>query len=67
VDASRVNVESRAAQLQAEIEEAQLRVEEANRRAARILELSRKARKGQATAEELAELDRLEESGGGTT
>src|SRR5262245_60543790 len=42
-------------------EEAESRAGEAEQRARRLAELSRKARRGQATPEELQELDRLEE------
>jgi Uma2 family endonuclease len=52
--------ERNAAQQQAE--QARRRAEQAERRAARLAELSRKVRRQEATAEELAELDRLEES-----
>jgi Uma2 family endonuclease len=43
---------------------AQQRADQAERRAARLAELGRKARKGQATPEELQELERLEEQAG---
>ena len=43
-------------------DEARKQADEANRRARRLAELGRKARRGEATAEEIAELERLEES-----
>src|SRR5262249_51190732 len=43
------------------IDEARQRADEAEQRAARLAELSRKARRGQASPEELQELDGLEE------
>jgi Uma2 family endonuclease len=51
-------------QAQQRADEAQQRAEQAERRAARLAELGRKARKGQATPEELQELERLEEQTG---
>ncbi len=55
--------ELEAARRQAEqrAEQAEQRAGQAEQRAARLAELSRKARRGQATAAELQELDRLEE------
>src|SRR5438477_653580 len=47
-------------ELEAARRRAEQRAEQAEWRAARLAELSRKARRGQATAEELQELDRLE-------
>jgi Uma2 family endonuclease len=49
-------------QLKAAQEQAQQRVAQLEQRAARLAELSRKARRNLATPEELAELDRLEET-----
>ncbi len=46
---------------------AERRIEEFQRRAARLAELSRKARRGQAGADELQELERLEDQTGQTT
>jgi len=43
-----------------QVEQARQQVEQAKQRVARLAELSRKARQGQATPPELAELDRLE-------
>jgi Uma2 family endonuclease len=53
--------ERRADQAEQRADQAEQRVDQAERRAARVAELSRKARRGQASAEELQELDRLEE------
>jgi Uma2 family endonuclease len=53
--------EQRADQTQQRADQARQRAEAAEQRAARLAELSRKARRGQASAEELAELERLEE------
>jgi Uma2 family endonuclease len=47
-------------ELEAERQRQQQRAEAAEKRAARLAELSRKVRRGQASAEELAELERLE-------
>jgi Uma2 family endonuclease len=43
-------------------DQAEQRADQAEQRGARLAELSRKARKGEASAEELAELDRLEQA-----
>jgi Uma2 family endonuclease len=57
--------ELEAARLAAEqrVAHAEQRAQHAEQRAARLAELSRKARRQQATAEELAELERLEQEG----
>ena len=48
-------------ELEAARRQAERRADQAERRAARLAELSRKARRGQASPEEVQELDRLEE------
>jgi Uma2 family endonuclease len=50
-----------ADQAKQQADQAGLRAQQAEQRAARIVELSRKVRRGQASAEELQELERLEE------
>jgi Uma2 family endonuclease len=54
-------------ELEAAREQAEQRASQAEQRAARLAELGRKARRGLATAEELQELDRLEEPSGPAT
>jgi Uma2 family endonuclease len=55
-----------ATQAQQTAAQAQQQAAQAQQRAARLVELNRKARRQQATAEELAELERLEEEAGPT-
>jgi Uma2 family endonuclease len=57
----RLAAEQRADQAQQRADQAQQQAKQAQQRAARLAELSRKARRGQASAEEIEELDRLEE------
>ncbi|MCC6420227.1 MAG: Uma2 family endonuclease [Gemmataceae bacterium] len=57
-----IQAEQRAIQAEQRTTQAEQRATQAEQRAARLAELSRKARRQQATAEELAELDRLERS-----
>jgi Uma2 family endonuclease len=57
----RLQAEQRADQAEQRADQAQQRADQVQQRAARLAELSRKARRQQATAEELAELERLEE------
>src|SRR5579884_3722400 len=61
VEAARRQAEQRAEEERRRAGDERQRAEQAERRAARLAELSRKARRGQASAEELQELDRLEE------
>jgi Uma2 family endonuclease len=61
LEAARREAEQRAAQEAERAAQAEQRAAQAEQRAARLAELSRKARRGQASAEELQELDRLEE------
>jgi Uma2 family endonuclease len=61
LEAARQQAEQRADQAQQRADQAEQRADQAQQRAARLAELSRKARRQQATAEELAELERLEE------
>jgi Uma2 family endonuclease len=61
VESARAQAEQRAAQAEQRTAQAEQRAAQAEQRAARLAELSRKARRGQASAEELQELDRLEE------
>jgi Uma2 family endonuclease len=63
-EAARQQAEQRAEQAEQRAGQAEQRAEQAEQRAARLAELSRKARRGQASAEELQELDRLEEPPG---
>jgi Uma2 family endonuclease len=64
---ARQQAEQRADQAQQRADQVQQQADQAEQRAARLAELSRKARRGQATAEELHELDRLEEPPTATT
>jgi Uma2 family endonuclease len=57
----RLLAEQRADQAEQRADQAEQRADQAEQRAGRLAELSRKARRRQATAEELAELERLEE------
>jgi hypothetical protein len=59
------HAERRADQAEQRAVQGQQQAVQAHHRAARLAEFSRKARRGQASAEELQELDRLEESSGG--
>jgi Uma2 family endonuclease len=61
VQTARREAEQRAAEAQQQAAEAQQQAAEAQRRAARLVELGRKVRQGQASGEELQELERLEE------
>jgi Uma2 family endonuclease len=61
LEAARAQAERRADQAEQLAEQAERRAEQAERRAARLGELSRKARRGLASAEELQELERLED------
>jgi Uma2 family endonuclease len=61
LDAERVQMLQRATQAEQRADEARHQADEARQRAARLAELSRKARRGQATPDELRELDRLEQ------
>jgi Uma2 family endonuclease len=61
VEARRVAAEQRAEQEKQRAEQEKQRAEQERQRAARLAELSRKVRRGQASPEELAELERLEE------
>jgi Uma2 family endonuclease len=54
----------RAEQAQQRAEQAQRQAEQERQRATRLVELGRKARRGQASPEELAELERLEQQNG---
>jgi Uma2 family endonuclease len=60
-------LETARQQAEQHAEQERQRAEQAERRAARLAELSRKVRRGQASAEELQELDRLEEPPAATT
>jgi Uma2 family endonuclease len=64
LEAERLQAEQRAENAEQRAEKAEQRADEAQRRAARLAELSRKARRGQASADELQELERLEEGAG---
>jgi Uma2 family endonuclease len=57
----RLDAEKRIDEARQRIDAARKQADEANRRVHRLAELSRKARRGEATAEEIAELERLEE------
>jgi Uma2 family endonuclease len=57
----RLQAERKADEASRKADEAGRKADEANQRTLRLAELSRKARRGLATAEELQELDRLEE------
>jgi Uma2 family endonuclease len=57
----RREAEHQADQARQQADQARQQADQANQRMGRLAELSRKARQGQATAEELAELDRLEQ------
>jgi Uma2 family endonuclease len=59
--AARQQEKLRASQAEQRASQAEQRASQAEQRAARLAELGRKARRGQASAEELAELDHLEE------
>jgi Uma2 family endonuclease len=61
---ARQEAEQRAEKAEQRAEKAEQRAEKAEQRAARLVALSRKARQGQATPEELAELERLENEAG---
>jgi Uma2 family endonuclease len=56
----RRDAEGRADEARQQADEARQQADAANLRSRRLADLSRKARRGEATAEELAELDRLE-------
>jgi Uma2 family endonuclease len=61
LESARAQAEQRAAQAEQRAARAEQRAAQAEQRGVRLAELSRKARRGQASAEELQELDRLEE------
>jgi Uma2 family endonuclease len=63
VEAARFAAEQRAGEAERRAAQERQQRLEAERRSTRLIELGRKARRQQATAEELAELERLEEQG----